>query len=457
MKGRRKIQDINLPNRGNKINPRKKKPLQKKTASAVKNKTLGRPKKGPSESAISRGGSNKKRHLERRMRSRSPIVEVNGGHDAGTRILGFVAMILLIVLSYVLSLSFSKASIQVFLKEESHGVDTLVELFQDGVDNQVDFDTVVLKEKTEKIITTSESTLYSEKSSGRIVIYNNHSSKSQRFIEETRFEDPEGRIYKTAKGESVIVPGTREVDGKIVPGSVEVMVYASEPGDYYNQKETDFVVPGLRGGAKFEGFYARSITPLSGGVTEERPVLSSETKENLLEQLQDSLEEKSKNALLHRIPDGYFIVPGGANYKWSPVDFSKKEDNTYSASQTVEVLAVIIKEDELSWSLIKDLDYEEDIQGIARVINLEDLSYDFSQDSEESVALGVKGEIIIRWGLEGSKIKNLVSGVRKKDLASVLKKREEIQSVKSEIKPSWASRLPKSTEKIKVIFGNIDS
>jgi len=62
-------------------------------------------------------------------------------------------------------------------------------------------------------------------------------------------------------------------NGKTVPGSIEVTVYADEPLSKYNIGLTDFTVPGFKGAPQFETFYARSKTPMTGGFTGMEPVV----------------------------------------------------------------------------------------------------------------------------------------------------------------------------------------
>ena len=53
----------------------------------------------------------------------------------------------------------------------------------------------------------------SQKASGKIIIYNNYSTVSQRLINNTRFEANSGKIYRI--NSSIVVPGYKKVDGKI--------------------------------------------------------------------------------------------------------------------------------------------------------------------------------------------------------------------------------------------------
>ena len=90
------------------------------------------------------------------------------------------------------------------------------------------------------------------------------SSDPQRLITRTRFQSPEGLIYRIA--ESAVVPGKTTKNGVDTPGSIEVTVFADEAGDKYNIKKTDFTIPGFKSDAsRFKNIYARSSTDMTGG------------------------------------------------------------------------------------------------------------------------------------------------------------------------------------------------
>ena len=76
------------------------------------------------------------------------------------------------------------------------------------------------------------------RASGKIIVFNNYSTNSQRLIARTRFETLEGKIYRIR--DAVVVPGISDKDGRKTPGSIEVTVFADEPGEEYNIGYTDF-------------------------------------------------------------------------------------------------------------------------------------------------------------------------------------------------------------------------
>ena len=110
------------------------------------------------------------------------------------------------------------------------------------------YQAVTLKEEGSSTVKATGEEAVSKKASGTVVIYNNYNSSSQRLIKNTRFETPEGLIFRVS--DSVTVPGKKGS----TPGSVEATIVADEPGDKYNVGLKDFTIPGFKGDPRYATF-----------------------------------------------------------------------------------------------------------------------------------------------------------------------------------------------------------
>jgi len=93
---------------------------------------------------------------------------------------------------------------------------------------------------------------------GTMTIFND-TDIPQRFIRNTRFESPNGKIFRIPQ--SVTIPAKT---GN-VPGSITSTVFADTTGPEYNIPPTNFTVPGFKGTDRYNLFYGRSYQPMSGG------------------------------------------------------------------------------------------------------------------------------------------------------------------------------------------------
>ena len=102
-----------------------------------------------------------------------------------------------------------------------------------------------------------------KKSRGEITIYNAYSSQSQSLVANTRFESPDGKIFRIEN--KITVPGAKVENGKIIPAGIKMNVVADKVGAEYNIGPAKFTIPGFKGAPKYDGFYARSESQMAGG------------------------------------------------------------------------------------------------------------------------------------------------------------------------------------------------
>ena len=393
----------------------------------------------------------------RKISSRSPVIgpEKLNNHEHSSKFIWIVAIILVFVLGYLLSLRLSTASVMVSLKERVEEVDTTLVLFRDSVENQLDYDTVVFSETFSKLIDNVTTEKVEERASGKVVIYNNYSTSPQRLLEETRFEDSKGRIYKLAKGGGLSVPGFTIVDGEKVPGSIEAIIYADLPGVEYNQAPTDFVIPGFRGGPKFDGFYARSLEPLEGGFSGERPNIDEESMKSSLEEAKNELLAQLDERVSYQIPNGYIILPDGVSYEWLEPEYRLLESGSVEVTQTANISLILVKETELISGLLDSTMLSADDKARTTVVNLGELDFVSEvNDISSEVSITVSGDARVRWVLPEDSFVMALVGMPKKGVPIIMSRFPELQSAQVKISPPWILRLPKKSEKIEVYYQN---
>ena len=141
------------------------------------------------------------------------------------------------------------------------GVFTAVRGQNDGA--KLAFETMTVSKEVSEEIPANVEREVAERAEGAIIVYNAYSAAPQRLIKNTRFTTEDGKIFRAK--DSVVVPGTTIENGKVIPGSVEALVVADEPGEAYNMGLSDFTIPGFKGDPRYDKFYARGKTEMTGG------------------------------------------------------------------------------------------------------------------------------------------------------------------------------------------------
>jgi hypothetical protein len=317
------------------------------------------------------------------------------------------------------------------------------------------FHEITIEEKATISLVATETQYQEEKASGIITIFNNHGTSSQRLLEETRFETPEGKIYKLAKGAGVTVPGGTMQGGKLVPGSLDITVYADEAGESYNIGFSDFTIPGFKGTPREKTFYARSKTEMTGGFKGERVLLSEDTIAMHEKKIETMLREQLDRQLGSMVSRDIFVLSKDDSFiTLSPVERINVPGKELQLQQSGTLSVPVVRRDDFG-SLLADKSLPEQQKGVGRVVNLDDLNYTFGSVDEDSDSLrvSISGSGMLVWNINEGEIASSLEKIKKKDVPNLLKNNASILQAEVSVRPFWLSRLPKK-EKIHVIIHN---
>ena len=189
---------------------------------------------------------------DRRASQDTHVPEKNGRKSRGTIFSMFFALLLLAV--FFIVNYFAIATIDVIPVQKSTVLGEDFYATKSETNQGLVFQFMSLEEiKSKEVPATFEQKLQ-RKANGKVVIYNAYSATPQRLIKNTRLESADRKIFRI--NDSVVVPGVTTVKGEVVPGSVEVTVFADAPGKEYNIGTTNFTIPGFKGDPRYTKFSA---------------------------------------------------------------------------------------------------------------------------------------------------------------------------------------------------------
>lgn len=279
-----------------------------------------------------------------------------------------------------------------------------------------------------------------ERARGTIVVYNAYSAKPHRFVARTRFETPDGTIYRVQS--PLVVPGGTEKDGAFIPGSIEIEVIADEPGESSNKEFSDFTLPGLKGSVLFDKFYARSKGSISGGrIGEERMVDRDALKgENFADR-----EHSFADQLRANVPQG-FLLPEAA---WR-VHYIMEEKTLYA-----EITGWMIKRDDLGEKLAllffesgeaeRVVLYDDARLAIANVSSPDDMRKD------SLMRIAAEGEVLYAERIVKEEVLGTLANLRSAaDVDAFLKNLGSVESATLMFSPAFLKRVPSNPDRITI-------
>lgn len=365
--------------------------------------------------------------------------------------IGKVLLVLAVVLAVValalaLSSVFHSATVTLSPKSAQAALADEILAKKAGVPTDLVFQPLTLEETGSRLVKATGEKRVTTQASGTIVIYNNHSATAQRLVKNTRFETPEGLVYRIA--DSVTVPGKSGT----TPGSVEAVVFADEAGEKYNVGLKDFTIPGFKGDPRYQTFYARSKTPLEGGFNGMVKVVPDAD----LAKAQADIKAEATAALLARAkaetPASAVLFDGAQTVACSPLPQENASSDQVLIKMRCTLSAALFDREALSSHLARANVSRYDGQPIV-IRNLDQLSFSPKQGFDplaQTVSFTLSGDAAFEYLYDEAALKERLAGIRKEDAQSALQSFPAIERASSKVYPAWRNVFPDSPDDITI-------
>lgn len=368
-------------------------------------------------------------------------------------IISFLIFAIAFAFLYVFLSKISSTVVNISPFSETVEIDSRLRAYADPSITGLSFETMQLSADDSVKIAPTGISSGGQKSSGKITVYNNYSNVPQKLIATTRFEAKEGKIFRIK--EAIVVPGM---------GMIEATVYADQAGELYNIESSDFTIPGLKGGPRFEKVFAKSKTAMIGGSSSNTMIVKKED----IESAKSSLREKTKIRLLSMLsnqkPEGYLLFDKAIKIEYAENSENPKVGQSSDRPMVFGVKAVatgyLFKKDSLSKALADNNSGKFMVKSpkndILLVDNVESLDFNLISANAQSkeVVINLKGKANFSWVVDTAKLLKDISSYKGKDYNSVFQNYPSIEKASVVMNPSWWKFAPKDPSKIKL---NIDA
>lgn len=379
---------------------------------------------------------------------RSPLPPQRSHSSNSFPLLIGVALVVILIIGAgfgVVSTVFHRATVTVELNSFTVTVAETFEASPDG--DLLSFTTRETQGEATTNIPQTGSTAVEERATGTVVIYNEYSTGNQRLITNTRFETPEGLIYRIKS--PVVVPGYTTKDGKKVAGNIEAVVYADEAGDSYNSAATSFTIPGLKGTSQFETMYARSKGSLTGGFVGNRAVVEKTVRDAAIAELKIEAEREAREKMEQSTTPADILLAGTVT-----VEFVELPDVAGEGSATIGVRAVARAPFFSQAQLAKVIANEGGVTygGELMIKNSDQLALVVKpSETKGNMSVTISGDVYMVGVYDQARLIQDLSGKDRRTIGLVLSEYPAIADMKVSVYPLWRGTVPESVEKIKVV------
>ncbi len=307
-------------------------------------------------------------------------------------------------------------------------------------------------------VKASGTTQVSKSASGIITIYNTYSEAAQALVTNTRFEAPDGKIYKIHS--AITVPGAKKaVDGTLTPGSVTTTAYADQPGAAYNKGQTQFTIPGFKGDPRYTKFYA-TADAMTGGFVGAQASVSAADLATAQAALKQGLQNALQTAASTQIPQEFMSIQGTLNITFNDIVQTPGNDSsTVTLSQTASASADTVRASDLAAAIAA-----QKVQGYAgEAVNFADPAAvtvalaGTSTAATGNLTLALSGSPTLVWQFDPNAFKAALVGKPKGQFEQIVTSFapaitcSPTTPCSAAIRPFWSSTFPSNPDKITVI------
>lgn len=286
---------------------------------------------------------------------------------------------------------------------------------------------------------------------GAITVFNSYSSDQQQLVETTRFMAPDGKIFRLAK--TIMVPGAKIVDGKIVPSSISANIIAAAPGPDYNIGPVKlFTIPGFKGGPKFQSFYAESSSDMAGGFIGEVAYPTADDVSKAKTQTASDIESALNAKLFSQVPKEFKILEGSHVYRIlsQKADAEADKDGNFGVLTDAKSIVIAFKEsdaqDLLKNKALAESNGDFEVRSIALDYAIARADFDKGR-----ITFPVTFKTTLARKIGAEELKSKIAGKSETELKTMIFALPGLESATISLWPFWVKHVPTSLNKIKVV------
>lgn len=290
------------------------------------------------------------------------------------------------------------------------------------------------------------------KASGSITVFNANSAAPMKLLKNTRFETPEGLVFRTPN--EIVIPGKKGD----TPGSVSVTVVADATGQQYNVGPVaKFTLPGLKGSPSFSTVYAKSDTAFAGGFSGEQPQTAPGALEGAITQVRARLEKKVQDALA-ALPADQTALSDLARISYTDLPNTAEGEGSVRIREQVSAQVPSFNTAQLAATLAQSVSADAAQGGIKLVpapsFAAKTADVASSTLGADPIAFTLSGQAQLVWQVDKQALAAALAGHDQGAFTTIIGGFPFVQEAKARIEPFWSSSFPKDASKISIVVSD---
>lgn len=300
-----------------------------------------------------------------------------------------------------------------------------------------------------EVVEAKGTTHVETKASGSVTVSNAYSASPVKLVKNTRFESPDGLIFRVLS--DVVVPGKKGSTA----GTVSVAVVADQPGEKYNIGPTaKFTLPGLKSTPPmFAGISAKSTAAMSGGFMGDQPGTAPGALEAAVALVRGRLEAKAHEAAAAQVKADTFVSPDLMVITYQSLPTTNEAGTSVRIHEKAHWEIPVFPKDAFAQAVAKVAFTDSETAPVS-MEPLEDFSVHALAAGDQSTAgtlnLVLSGSALIIWNVDTNTLTTALQGKDSSAFQGIVNSFPSIQEAHARIAPFWKSSFPTNASDIKV-------
>jgi hypothetical protein len=289
------------------------------------------------------------------------------------------------------------------------------------------------------------------KAQGSVTVYNDYSTSPVKLIASTRFETPDGLIFRVP--DAIVIPGKTGS----TPGQVSVTLFADQSGQQYNVGPVSrFTVPGLQSTpAMYSNIYAQSTASTTGGFSGQQAGVDPNTLANTQAALRSQLAQEAQTAASAQSGTSTTVLPGLVEITYQDLPETAAASGSAEVNEQATIQMPVFDTDSFTQSIAQNVG--EDSQGT--VLSLVPGQGFAAQTSSASTTLGseplifmLSGTATLVWQIDSNALALALAGHDQNAFDTITAGFPGIQEAHARIEPFWKTTFPTNPADINVVI-----
>jgi len=300
-----------------------------------------------------------------------------------------------------------------------------------------------------EVVAAQGTTHVETKATGSIIVSNTYSTSPVKLVKNTRFESPDGLIFRVLA--DVVVPGKKGA----VAGTVSVLVVADQAGEKYNIAPTStFTVPGLKSTPPmYAGVRAKSITAMTGGFLGDQPGTAPGALEAAVALVRGRLEAKAHEALAAQVKADEFVFPDLLTITYESLPATTEAGSSVRIHEKAHMEVPVFPKSQFAQAVASAAFADADKLPVTmRPLNDFSVRAITPPDATPSGTLNLvaSGSALIVWSVDAGALATALQGKDSGAFEGIVKGFSGILEAHARIAPFWRSTFPANASDITI-------